>query len=259
MTKPSKIYGNSPQAPRISILIPAFNESLNIGKTIESVHQSFVALSEASYEIVVCDNNSTDSTAEIARSHGARVVFELHNQIAKARNTAAKSAEGPWFIFLDADTLMNAAVLAKTIQNLNSSIAAGSAILQLDGASLTFPWNFWLRLWNWMSPRFRLLAGAYVYCLREAWVETGGFDESLYVAEELAFAKKLRAWCRDHNRAFEVITEAAIVTSARKLRWYSSWRLFKQASIIFTPWKMRDPRHCSAWYTRPNESSSPAP
>ena len=41
-------------------------------------------------EVVVCDNNSTDRTAEIARAAGARVVFEPFNQIARARNTGAR-------------------------------------------------------------------------------------------------------------------------------------------------------------------------
>ena len=45
-------------------------------------------------EIIVVDNNSSDKTAEVANSKGARVVFEPINQISKARNTGAKWAKG---------------------------------------------------------------------------------------------------------------------------------------------------------------------
>src|SRR5436189_280616 len=89
-------------APKVSVLIPAYNEEAFLARVIESVHHSFAATPDHSYEIIVCDNASTDKTAEIAAAHGARVVFEPHNQIAKARNTAAKAARGTWLIFLDA-------------------------------------------------------------------------------------------------------------------------------------------------------------
>ncbi|MDX1402342.1 MAG: glycosyltransferase [Kiloniellales bacterium] len=63
----------SPHAdrPRIAILIPCYNESISIGQTIAGFRR---ALPES--DIVVCDNASTDGTADIARSHGARVLSE---------------------------------------------------------------------------------------------------------------------------------------------------------------------------------------
>ena len=42
-----------------------------------------------SWEIIVCDNNSTDKTGEIAGKMGARIAFEPINQISRARNTGA--------------------------------------------------------------------------------------------------------------------------------------------------------------------------
>jgi glycosyltransferase involved in cell wall biosynthesis len=46
-------------------------------------------------EIVVCDNNSTDATAEQARAAGARVVFEPVNQISRSRHRGAAQAQRP--------------------------------------------------------------------------------------------------------------------------------------------------------------------
>ena len=49
-------------------------------------------------EIVVCDNNSTDDTAGVAKAAGVRVVFEPFNQIAASRNAAGRAAKGGgWF------------------------------------------------------------------------------------------------------------------------------------------------------------------
>src|SRR5277367_5421597 len=55
-------------------------------------------------ELIVCDNNSTDRTAELARAAGATVVFEPINQIARARNKGAEAATGDWLVFVDADS-----------------------------------------------------------------------------------------------------------------------------------------------------------
>ena len=65
----------------ISVLIPAFNEQQFIAAVLESIRQSFATLPARTYEIIVCDNNSTDRTGAIATELGARVVREPHNQI----------------------------------------------------------------------------------------------------------------------------------------------------------------------------------
>ena len=79
---------------KISIIIPAFNEERLLGETLDHVktaRAAFIALGWES-ELIVCDNNSTDRTADIARAAGAAVVFEPVNQIARARNRGAEAA-----------------------------------------------------------------------------------------------------------------------------------------------------------------------
>lgn len=56
--------------PIIDVLIPAYNEERSIGKVIEDLPRHMVR------HIVVCNNNSSDSTDEVARRHGAKVVYE---------------------------------------------------------------------------------------------------------------------------------------------------------------------------------------
>src|ERR1700733_7365998 len=91
---------------KISVVIPAFNEEKLIGATLRSIQAAGAGFGEMGWhtEIVVCDNNSTNGTAELARAAGAKVVFEPVNQIGRARNTGAAAAEGDWLIFLDADS-----------------------------------------------------------------------------------------------------------------------------------------------------------
>ena len=90
----------------ISIIIPAFNEERLIGETLRQVQAAMAVFPQRGWEaeLIVCDNNSTDRTGEVARAAGATVVFEPVNQIARARNSGAAAATGDWLIFVDADS-----------------------------------------------------------------------------------------------------------------------------------------------------------
>ena len=74
---------------RLSIVIPAFNEEKLLAGCLRSARAAASACGHADNEMVVCDNNSTDATASIARQAGAKVVCEPLNRISRARNTGA--------------------------------------------------------------------------------------------------------------------------------------------------------------------------
>src|SRR6185369_12224787 len=89
---------------KLSVVVPAFNEERLLVATLDSIKAAAQGLGDWNWELVVCDNNSTDRTAEVARAAGAKVVFEPHNQISRARNTGAAAATGEWLLFVDADS-----------------------------------------------------------------------------------------------------------------------------------------------------------
>ena len=236
----------------ISVLIPAFNEELLIGRVIDTVRDCFTALSRASYEIVVCDNNSTDRTAEIAAAKGAVVVKEPHNQIARARNTAAKSARGKWLIFLDGDTFITPELLGETIRVLEAGVVcAGGSTLKFDREDIGLFPKFLFNFWNSISWIVNLAAGSYLFCYREAWAEVGGFDEEIYAGEEIYFSWSLKDWARQRKLKFKVLSGTPVITSARKLEWYDSWQLFWQVLRMMMPGSVRRRESCDLWYSRP--------
>jgi len=246
-----------PANPRISVLIPAFNEEELIARVIDSVRASFAALGDGSYEIVVCDNNSTDGTARIAAGRGARVVFEPHNQIARARNTAARGARGQWLIFLDGDTFLTPQLLGGTIAAMEGGwICAGGCVLKFDNENLGWFAALAFRSWTAISVVCNLAAGSYIFCPREAWVDTGGFDEGLYAGEEIYFSRALKQWARKRKRKFKILSGAPIVTSGRKMEWYGSWRLFGYVIRMLIPGSMRRRESCELWYARPGSATA---
>ena len=79
-------------APYISVVIPALNEATCIGATLDAVQAAFAALPPdraVVAEFLVVDNGSDDATADIARAHGARVVWEPVRGVARVRRSSA--------------------------------------------------------------------------------------------------------------------------------------------------------------------------
>jgi glycosyltransferase involved in cell wall biosynthesis len=81
---------------KISVVIPCYNEEKGIAEVIPTI-PDFVD------EIVVVDNNSSDKTAEVAASLGARVVTETRQGYGAAYKCGMKAAKGDVIVTMDGD------------------------------------------------------------------------------------------------------------------------------------------------------------
>src|SRR5262249_46458523 len=66
----------------------------------------------------------------------------------------------------------------------------------------------------------RIASGSFLFCTRQAFDAVGGFDESLFAAEEAAMSKALK------RHGHFVVLRDSVLTSGRKLRSYSAWEVF---------------------------------
>lgn len=81
----------------ITLCMIARNEEKFLERCLDSVRA-------VAGEIIIVDTGSTDRTAEIGRSRGAKVIEqEWHNDFSEARNAALEAASGSWILVLDAD------------------------------------------------------------------------------------------------------------------------------------------------------------
>lgn len=83
--------------------MPCLNEEGNIGYCIDEA-QSYLSSRSLSGEILIVDNNSSDRSATIARSHGARVLSEPTPGYGRALRTGLAAASGDVIIFGDCDS-----------------------------------------------------------------------------------------------------------------------------------------------------------
>lgn len=88
----------------ISVVIPAWNAAATIERALDSVFKQ----THADFEVLVVDDGSTDSTAEIVQFHAhrdprVRLITIDHAGPGAARNAGIAAATGEWIVFLDAD------------------------------------------------------------------------------------------------------------------------------------------------------------
>jgi glycosyltransferase involved in cell wall biosynthesis len=214
--------------PRLSVVVPAYNEEKLLPATLGAIRDALREFEARGWEseVIVCDNNSSDQTAELARQAGAIVVFEPVNQIARARNRGAAAATGDWLLFVDADSRPSPALFADVAERISrGDCLGGGATVKLD----EFHPGGWLLtgLWNFTSRARRLLAGSFIFCEAAAFRELGGFSERLFAAEELEFSDRLKALARRRGKRVVILSRHPLLTSARKLRLYSGGEYFR--------------------------------
>jgi len=191
----------------ISFIVPAHNEAALLPATLRAIR----AAAGEPHEIVVVDDASTDETARVAQSQGARLISVELRQISAVRNAGARLARGEYLFFVDADTVVNPAVVSEALHALRDGAVAGGAPFRFEGELPR-----WVRI---VEPFFlayqraaRLAAGCFLFCHRDAFDKVGGFDPSLFAGEEIMLSQALQ-----REGPFVVLREH-VLTSGRKLR-----------------------------------------
>ncbi|MGH8734144.1 MAG: glycosyltransferase [Burkholderiales bacterium] len=236
---------------KIAVVVPAFNEENMLAASLRSIQSAMTAFDDAGWasELIVCDNNSTDRTAEIARTAGATVVFEPVNQIARARNAGAERARGDWLLFIDADSYPGRELMNEMLRAIQTGrCLAGGATVALETDDALVRW--WIAAWNFFSRRARFAAGSFVFCEAAAFRELGGFSQELYAAEEVDLFHRLKRLARKRGRDIVILHRHPLRTSGRKAKLYTKreffWFLLK--TVLLGGRNLRSRESCYAWY-----------
>lgn len=230
-----------------AVIIPAWNEAEYIESSVGSA-VSAMRSQAFNGQLIVVDNNSTDNTAELAELAGAVVVFEPVNQISRARNAGANGSSARWLVFVDADTVLTAELLERALDLLSSNKVVGGGAWIAPDRSIAWLAMLSLRGWNRVASLFKLAAGCFVFCRADAFEQVGGFSLKRYAGEELVLSRALRRWGRKKNMGFIIIKQPSIVTSVRKIDWFSGRQLLSQYVFALIPGAMRSKRAMSTWY-----------
>ena len=237
----------------ISIAIPAFNEAKYLPDTIAAAKHASRVFGAAGWksEIVVCDNNSADDTAGVAKANGARVVFEPFNQISASRNAAGRAAKGDWLVFVDADTQVSPELFREMMREIVSGDGIGG------GTPVKFDSGPWLARqtvhgWNTLAKLMGWAAGSFLFCRADAFRELGGFDTELFAAEEVEYCVRLNRLAKRLAKRM-VMLRTPVVSSGRKVRaLFTTGNLVHGIEAVFTAGgALKNRANCEYWYDNP--------
>lgn len=104
----------------VSIITPCYNGAAYVSQTIESV----LSQTYPRWEMIVVDDGSKDSSAEIVRSYAEKdpritLIQQENGGSAAARNNGIRNANGRYLALLDADDLWEPAFLEEQIRFMN--------------------------------------------------------------------------------------------------------------------------------------------
>lgn len=156
--------------PLLSIIIPARNEALRLPPLLQSLQSQTLH----NVEVIVVDDDSTDNTAEVAASYGAKVMKSKQiGQMSPGKSNAcangARLATGQYLLFLDADVqLASDDSLEKMLLGFNEQ--GGKGILSIQ------PYHRIVRLYENLSVIFNIvmITGMNVFTAWQGRFKTAG-------------------------------------------------------------------------------------
>lgn len=200
--------------PRFSVVIPAFNEAGFIENCLDSLrNQDF----EGRYEVIVADNDSTDGTADIARSRGATVVHEPRAGVCSARQRGTEAASGEIVVSTDADTIFRPDWLSR----IDQAFKADAELVAVAGPCRFVNGPWWARAYAWIlfhivslvsriTGRTLYVTATNIAFRKSAWP---GYDmHATQGGDELGLLRRLRS---RGPVAFDI--RNATLTSSRRL------------------------------------------
>jgi glycosyltransferase involved in cell wall biosynthesis len=226
------------ETPRISLIIPAFNEAELLPRLLDSVDAAQAAYGKE-VEVIVADNGSTDETATLARQRGCRVASVEKRSIAAARNGGAAAARGEIFAFTDADGVIH----PRTFLAIDRAISSGRIVAGATGGRFE-RWSPGLVATFVLFAPIALATGfdtGVVFCQRDDFAAIGGYDESRLFAEDVAFLLALRRRGKASGRRLARPWGARTTISTRKFDRWGDWHFFTRMPAL--GWRLlKDPQ-----------------
>ena len=238
---------------KLSIIIPAFNEAGYLPSTLDSIQRASAHLrgrADVDVEVIVVDNNSTDETAAVAEAMGATVVRETVQGIGRARNCGADVAEGDVLVFLDADVTVPVTLLEVVHEVMSDPECVGGGVdveYRLRRAII----RFYLRCWRQLANLTGMVQGATQFCRSSAFEAVGGYDEDVWIGEDVDFLWSLKKLASETGRHIHVVRSPRVLPSTRRFDMMPVWRVLLFTNPLFIALFRRWKSAWSDWYKRP--------
>ncbi len=259
----SQAFAASSETPKVSVLIPAWNEEVGILKTLRSV----LSARYSSFEVVVINDGSTDNTHHLVtefieqyEQSGSKVDIHYvrvpNGGKAKAMNAGLKIAKGEIIITIDADSIMKPCAIEQFVKRFNDSrvgAVAGNVVVGNRRKpielmqQLEYMFGFFFKRAESNFGSVYIIGGAAAAYRKTALIEVGGFDESI-ITEDVELSMRLL----NHGFKTRYAAQAVVFTEGpsdwkalarQRLRWkYGRLLTFaKYSNMMFGVEKQHNP------------------
>jgi len=184
--------------PKVSILVPAYNEEKNIASTLKSLLR--LNYPKKKLEIIAINDGSTDNTLQIMkkfRKYGVKVIDKPNGGKASALNVGLKKANGEIIVCMDADSIVSRNALRNAIGYFKDpSVGAVASSLKVYKPKtfwqklqlIEYFYNIFLRKVLALMDSVFVVPGPFGLYRREALEKVGGWDEKSITEDmELTF------------------------------------------------------------------------
>ena len=235
---------------KLSVIIPAYNEEKCLPKTLQYIADALSILTCPS-EIIVVDNDSKDNTRQIAESFGAKVFAEGEHNISRVRNTGAQNSTGNVLIFVDADTLVPNTLFQRIAGVMKDERCFAGAV-SVEYANLQSRWmKVYLLGWKFWGMVFNMKQGAAQFCRKSVFESLQGYDESIFMGEDVEFYWRLSRFARQNDGYLYFVENPNVTTSARRFDKMSVWKTLLLTHPIFIYLTWRKKSFWKDWYEKP--------
>lgn len=236
--------------PRVTLVVPAYNEAKAMPGTIRSLAK--LNWPRSKLDIIVVDDGSTDDTAAVARDElkklglRGRVIRQANQGKSAALNHALRFCTAPYFACLDADTVTR----PNGLRNLVAHFSEPNMGAVVSVVKLHHPRTMWekfqaveyvisnlLRRLMSMLGTLSITHGALCVFSTDVLRKVGGFAEGAALTEDLEIALRLRSrgygvkidW---HGRAITRAPATFMQLWRQRMRWYRGY--------FYNHWKYRN-------------------
>ncbi len=225
-------------APKVSIIIPTYNEEATIRCTLRHLNRHFTTS-----EIIVVDGQSSDQTRKFVRANFPEVTLISSSERGRAiqMNKGAQEATGDLLFFLHADTLPPAGSLLQMQQLFQDERVTGASFrLEFDEKSWPYRLLAYFSRWNTLFTTY----GDQGLLVRKSTFDAlGGFPE-IPIFEDLELQRKLRRAGRF------VKIPRPVTTAARRFKERGLLRQLLLNAVLVLAWRMgRSPEKLARFYS----------
>ncbi len=214
--------------PKVSIIIVNYNVKDFLSQCLNSIYNS---QTDFNFEVIVVDNNSSDSSVELIKRHYPQVTLialDRNFGFGTANNKGFEVALGKYILILNPDTILQENTLQVMYEYMesNSDVGiAGCKVLNSDGTlqlacrrGFPTPWVAFTKLFGLQKlfPKSKFfgkynltyldpndfayvdaISGSFMFARRQVYEQLGGFDSNFFMyGEDLDFCyrAKLNGW-----------------------------------------------------------------